>query len=57
MPVLSSYKLPLEELAKYKMPTGNFTIFYASNGFPYEVRESAPSKDKGVSAIIVKLGR
>nr|BDT29178.1 hypothetical protein BHI3_26440 [Bacteriovorax sp. HI3] len=57
MPALSSYRLPLEELAKYKMPTGNFAIFYASNGFPYEVSESAPLKGKGISAIIVKLGQ
>lgn len=57
MPVLSSYKLPLEEYLKYNVSCSNCAVYYANNSFPYAVSETMSLKSNAFSVILVKLRR
>ena len=57
MPVLSSFKLSMEDYMSFGMTYPNLAVFYANNSFPYNVVELPPAKAKGISVILVKLRR
>lgn len=57
LPVLSSYKIPLQDFKKLKGSCKNCEIFYAQKEFPYTIFEKEPKEakeSKGIDVILVK---
>ncbi|MBY0414341.1 MAG: hypothetical protein K2Q18_09255 [Bdellovibrionales bacterium] len=57
MPVLSSYKIPMENFITLKGKCSNCEIYYSNKAIPYNVSSKAPEKSKGIDVILVKLRR